>query len=121
MAVIMGAAVIGFFIQACAFSWFYALIVLTGLSIAGYHVGVEQHWWKGPDACSTTAPVVDAKASQADQIKAFSAKMKQQPTTIVRCDEVNWRIFGVSATIWTFALYLGMFGFLGMSSICRKR
>ncbi|MES2607230.1 MAG: disulfide bond formation protein B [Pseudomonadota bacterium] len=120
MLALIGAAVIGFFIQARAFSWLYALIVLAGLSIAGYHIGVEQHWWKGPDACSTTAPVVDAKASQADQIKAFRAKMKQQSTAIVRCDEVNWRILGVSATIWTFVLYLGILGFLGMSCVCRK-
>jgi disulfide bond formation protein DsbB len=114
-------SVLGTFIKKDFFSWLYALIVLTGISIAGYHVGVEQHWWKGPDACSTTAPVVDAKASQADQIKAFRAKMKQQSTAIVRCDEVNWRILGVSATIWTFVLHLGMLAFLGMSSICRKR
>jgi len=120
MLALVGAAAIGFFAQARAFSWLYALIILTGLSIAGYHVGVEQHWWKGPDACSTTTPAVDTKASKADQIKAFREKMKQQPTTIVRCDEVNWRILSVSATIWTFALYLGMLGFLGMSCVCRK-
>ena len=120
MMALMSASVVGFFVQVRVFSWIYALIVLTCFSIGGYHVGVEQHWWKGPDACSTTAPAVDAKASQADQIKAFRAKMKQQPTTIVRCDEVNWRILGVSATIWTFVLYLGMLGFLGMNCACRK-
>ncbi len=112
---------LGTFIKKDFFSWIYALIVMAGLSIAGYHIGVEQHWWKGPDACSTTAPVVDAKVSQADQIKAFRAKMKQQPTTIVRCDEVNWRILGMSATIWTFVLYLGLLGFLGLSCIFQKR
>ncbi|MDP4725439.1 MAG: disulfide bond formation protein B [Pseudomonadota bacterium] len=117
---LIGASVIGFFAQARAFSWVYALILLAGFSIAGYHIGVEQHWWKGPDACSATAPVVDAKASQADQIKAFREKMKNQSTTIVRCDEVNWRIFGVSATIWTFVLYLGMLGFLSVGCVCRK-
>jgi disulfide bond formation protein DsbB len=118
---LIGATAIGFVAKARAFTWIYALIVLTGFLIGGYHVGVEQHWWKGPDACSTAAPALDAKASQADQIKAFRAKMKQQSTTIVRCDEVNWRILGVSATIWTFALYLGMFGFLRVAHFCRKR
>ena len=117
---LVGAAVVGFFAQIRAFSWVYVLVVLAGLSIAGYHIGVEQHWWKGPDACSATAPAVDAKASQADQIKAFRAKMKQQSTTITRCDEVNWRILSVSATIWTFALYLGLLGFLGVGCVCRK-
>ncbi|MES2253227.1 MAG: disulfide bond formation protein B [Pseudomonadota bacterium] len=121
MLALIGAAVVGFFAQARVFSWVYALIVVAGLSISGYHIGVEQHWWKGPDACSASAPVVDAKASQADQIKAFRAKMNQQPTTITRCDEVNWRILGVSATIWTFVLYLGLLGFLGMGCVCRKR
>lgn len=121
MLALISTSAVGFFVQKHVFNWFYALIVVVGLSIAGYHVGVEQHWWKGPDACSTIAPAVDAKASQADQIKAFRAKMKQQSTTIVRCDEINWRILGVSATIWTFVLYLGMLGFLIMGSVCRKR
>lgn len=120
MIALLGVTVVGFFAQLRVFRWIYALIILSGISIAGYHIGVEQHWWKGPDACSTTAPVVDTKASQADQIKAFRAKMKQQSTTIVRCDEVNWRILGVSATIWTFVLYLGMLGFLGVGCVCRK-
>ena len=118
--VLMGATLLGFFSKAPLFSFVYTLIVLMGLSLSGYHVGVEQHWWKGPNACSTTAPMVDAKASQADQIKAFRAKMKQQSTTITRCDEVNWRILGVSATMWTFALYIGLIGFLSMSYACRK-
>jgi len=118
---LVGTAVIGFFVRLRVFSLLYVLIILAGLSISGYHIGVEQHWWKGPDACSAGAPAVDVKASQADQIKAFRAKMKQQSTTIVRCDEVNWRILGVSATIWTFGLYIGLLGFLSMGCVFRNR
>src|SRR3546814_17341326 len=32
-----------------------ALSVLTTAGIGVFHVGVEQHWWQGPAACTATA------------------------------------------------------------------
>jgi disulfide bond formation protein DsbB len=120
MLTIIGAAVIGSVTRKMFFRWIYLIIVLVGFALAGYHVGVEQHWWKGPDSCSTTAPVVDANASKADQIKSFREKIKQQTNTIVRCDQVNWRIFGVSATVWTLAFYIALLGFFALVFVCQK-
>ncbi len=122
MAALIAATILGFATQKKIFMGIYALIIAIGLGISGYHVGVEYHWWKGPDACGVTINI-DKNASQANQIAAFKAKMMnlEKAKTLVRCDEVNWRILGVSATIWTFVLYISMLGFISMGYVCRKR
>src|SRR5262249_5565505 len=54
---------------------------------AFYHVGVEQHWFAGPSACTTAA----SGAMTLEQ-------MKQQilGTAPVLCDRPAWTLFGVS-------------------------
>ncbi len=121
MSGLIGSSLIGWLIKKKFFIGIYILVSLAGLSISGYHVGVEQHWWKGPMACSSNSLKIDTKASKADQIRAFRAKIKQQTTTVVRCDDINWRIVGVSATIWSFILYLGLVSFLSISFFCKKQ
>jgi disulfide bond formation protein DsbB len=68
-----------------------ALIFLANVGLAVYHVGVEQHWWPGPTACtgSLTGPV-DVN----DLMKQLSA------TRVVNCDEVQFRILGLSLAGW---------------------
>lgn len=55
--------------------------------VAAFHVGVEQHWWAGTDACGGTP----LGAFTLDDLKAAMAR--PAPT---RCDEVPWSLFGVS-------------------------
>ncbi|MGH6979703.1 MAG: disulfide bond formation protein B [Stellaceae bacterium] len=64
-----------------------ALIFVVGAVLAFYHVGVEQHWFTGPSAC-TAAPL--GSGSVADLRKQLLA------TPVVRCDEVQWSFAGVS-------------------------
>ena len=68
-----------------------ALLFLANALFSFYHVGVEQHWWLGPTACtgSLSGPV-EVK----DLMKALNA------TPVVRCDEVSLRIFGMSLAGW---------------------
>src|SRR4051812_32812770 len=33
-----------------------ALVHLAGSGLAAFHVGVEQHWWAGTEACTGAAP-----------------------------------------------------------------
>jgi disulfide bond formation protein DsbB len=68
-----------------------ALIFLANAGLAFYHVGVEQHWWQGPAACtgSLTAPV-----NVNDLAKAINAE------PVVRCDEPALRILGLSLAGW---------------------
>jgi disulfide bond formation protein DsbB len=64
-----------------------ALVILAGTGIALYHVGVEQHWWAGPTACSGTA-------GSAQTLEALRAQIFAAP--VVRCDEIPWSLFGIS-------------------------
>jgi disulfide bond formation protein DsbB len=64
-----------------------AALFLAGATISFYHVGVEQHWFAGPTAC--TSPAMEAHT-----IEALRAQLTQQEP--VRCDVVQWSLFGVS-------------------------
>ncbi|MBV9290083.1 MAG: disulfide bond formation protein B [Hyphomicrobiales bacterium] len=68
-----------------------ALVFLVNAGLAFYHVGVEEHWWPGPSACTgaLNAPV-DVK----DLAQALNS------SRIVRCDEAALRILGVSLAGW---------------------
>ena len=68
-----------------------ALIFLANVGLAVYHVGVEQHWWQGPTACtgSLSGPV-DVN----DLAKAVNAE------PVVPCDVVPLRILGLSLAGW---------------------
>src|ERR1700732_102985 len=73
----------------------------VGSALAFYHVGVEQHWFAGPTACS-------GAATAADTVEALKAQiLRQQP---VRCDEVAWSLWGVSLAGWNLLASLVMAG-----------
>src|SRR5579875_229915 len=79
-----------------ALPWVAAL-----LALAFYHVGVEEHWFAGPAAC--TAP-----ATAAATVAALEAQLlHQQP---VRCDQPAWSLFGVSLAGWNLLASLVMLG-----------
>ncbi|MDR2459006.1 MAG: disulfide bond formation protein B [Holosporales bacterium] len=60
-----------------------------------YHLGVESHWWTGPRSCVAKLPTIDTMTDElVDQIN----------DTKMYCDKVNWRIFGVSSTLWSCAI-----------------
>src|SRR5665213_636179 len=63
------------------------LLFLAGSGLAFYHVGVEQHWFAGPTACT-------GGSTGAKSLEDLRAQlMATQP---VRCDEPQWTLFGVS-------------------------
>lgn len=73
-----------------------ALFVTAGIGV--FHVGVEQHWWQGPQECSGHIP---SGLSPAELKKyLFSAKM-------VRCDAIPWSLWGVSMAGWNAILSAG--------------
>jgi disulfide bond formation protein DsbB len=67
------------------------LIFAVSSGLAFYHVGVEQHWFAGPTAC--TGP--GGGAHTVEDLKA--QLLAQQP---VRCDEVQWSLMGISLAGW---------------------
>lgn len=67
-----------------------ALLALAALGNAGlgfYHAGVEYKWWQGPTDC--TGPIVDFS-------KAGGLLDNLDSVKVIRCDEVQWRLLGLS-------------------------
>ena len=57
------------------------------LSFAFYHLGVENHWWRGFHGCVSELP---------------SLNSTPMDTKTPPCDSVNWTVFGISSTLWAF-------------------
>ena len=73
------------------------LIALAGLAIlvagliGGFHAGVEYGWWEGFTTCSSLDLGSDPLAA-----------IMNAP--LVRCDEVQWSLFGISLAGWNFLI-----------------
>src|SRR5215475_1540592 len=97
-----------------AFPWvalLLAAVFVVSSGLALYHVGVEQHWFAGPTACS-------AAATAADTVEALKAQiLRQQP---VRCDEPAWSLWGISLAGWNLLASL-VLGSLCLSVFVRLR
>ena len=68
-----------------------AVAFVASAALAAYHAGVEYHWWAGPTACTgglTGSLDVNDLVKSLDSIK------------VVRCDEVQLRIAGLSLAGW---------------------
>lgn len=78
-----------------------ALAFLANAGLGVYHAGIEWGFWPGPDTCSgAVAPPTSAKALMEGL----------ESETGARCDEVQWRFFGLSFAGWnvvtSFVLFL---------------
>lgn len=80
-----------------------ALGFFVSLGLSLFHAGVEQHWWELSSGC----PVQKLDATTSDQALAELLTTPQ-----VSCDEVAWRILGVSVVFWNAALAFGMLGYV---------
>jgi len=69
--------------------------------LAFYHVGIEQHWFAGPSACT-------ASGTAADTLEALKAQILHQQQ--VRCDEPAWSLWGISLAGWNLIASLVMLG-----------
>jgi disulfide bond formation protein DsbB len=72
------------------------LLVIQALAILGcflsalFHIGVEQHWWQGTQAC--------VGPQGAKTIADLTAQILNTPVT--RCDEPVWFFLGLSMACW---------------------
>ncbi|HEX4114237.1 MAG TPA: disulfide bond formation protein B [Stellaceae bacterium] len=69
------------------------LVFVAGAALAFYHAGVEWHWFAGPTACTGLALDTSSVAALRVQLLA---------TPPVRCDAVQWSLFGISLAGWNF-------------------
>jgi disulfide bond formation protein DsbB len=67
-----------------------AILFVASAVLAAYHTGVEYHWWQGPTACTGGPGSLDVN----DLVKALDS------VKVVRCDEVQLRIAGLSLAGW---------------------
>jgi disulfide bond formation protein DsbB len=66
------------------------LIFIASAVLAFYHIGVEQHWFAGPTACTATT-------LKAGSVEALRQQLLATPT--VRCDEIQWSVFGLDPLV----------------------
>ena len=79
-----------------------ALAFLTGGGIAVFHVGVEEAWWTGTEACVGTQD----KAASIDELRA-----QIMATPVVRCNDIQWSLFGISMAGYNVLTSLALAGF----------
>ena len=89
--------------------------VFTGeAGLAFYHVGVEQRWWAGLDACAQAG----ATPGTVDELRDLLLEGPPPPP----CDEVQWSLFGVSMAGYNM-LYAGVMAgisLFGAAALRRK-
>lgn len=80
------------------------VVLIGSVLFALYHLGVENHWWLGPQSCTTELPSLSNMANAIEDSKVY-------------CDRANWIIFGVSSTLWSFLLFAFLFWFTSVAYI----
>lgn len=66
--------------------FFCALVFAANAALAGFHAGVEYHWWKGLDACGGALRPIDMNDLAAALNKPGGPG----------CDEAAFHLFGIS-------------------------
>ncbi len=70
------------------------LTFLTGAIVAGYHAGVEWHFWPGPATC--TGGGVGLEGFSAADLNAALGTASKAPS----CDQIPWSFAGISMAGW---------------------
>ncbi len=79
----------------------------VSVGYSGYHAGVEQKWWEGPDSCTLQAG--------GDNMSAEQFFQDLGSVTFVRCDDIPWDLFGISMAGYNFLISLILFIMLFLS------
>ena len=79
-----------------SFVWLAALSILVSGGIGVYHAGVEAGIFQGVTQCSS----VDASGTAEDVLN----RIMNAP--IIRCDQIQWQLFGISMAGWNAILSL---------------
>ena len=83
---------LGFFIIPARYHSIALIIVgfafMGGSLLAAYHVAIQQHWVALPAFCASN------DFGSFDSVESLRDQMLKTP--LVRCDQVNWSLFGLS-------------------------
>ncbi|MDG1438332.1 MAG: disulfide bond formation protein B [Emcibacteraceae bacterium] len=112
MAVIVFGAFALYFKKANNIKWIrfkimttFAYMVSAGYS--GYHAGVEQKWWEGPDSCTLQTSELGMS------VESFMQSL--DTVAFVRCDDIPWDMFGISMAGYNFIISLALLIMLSLS------
>lgn len=72
-----------------------AAALTYGAGVAVFHAGVEQGWWQGLASCG-------APRGMSNSLEELRARLLAAP--VVRCDEPQWSLFGVTMAGYNFLL-----------------
>jgi len=75
-----------------------ALAIFSSGAIGVFHAGVEYGWWEGLTTCSTVA---GQGVSAQDMLRNIMA------APIVRCDQPQWSLFGISLAGYNALISIG--------------
>ena len=81
-----------------SFVWLAALAILASGAIGVYHAGVEPACSKGFTQCTV---------EQRRRIDAEICSTEIMATPLIRCDQVQWSLFGISMAGWNAILSIG--------------
>jgi disulfide bond formation protein DsbB len=85
----VGLGLVAFGLRARPQSWWFVMAAAIAIAISGligvFHAGVEYDWWEGLTACSTVGAM-----------EPGSILNSQLSDRVVRCDEAQWTMFGIS-------------------------
>jgi disulfide bond formation protein DsbB len=93
----IGLATLAFAVPQRGLIWLAALAILTSGGIGIFHAGVEYHWWQGLTQCSQVPGSGGSGNILADIMK----------TPMVRCDEAQWSLFGISLAGYNAIISIG--------------
>lgn len=87
-----------------------AAMFVYNFGLAIYHSGVEAKLWQGPTACTGGAYA----GGQGDLLTQL------QTIKVVRCDEVNLRVFGLSLANWNIFISAALAAMAAASALRRQ-
>ncbi len=90
--------------------WLAALAIAVSGAIGAYHAGVEAGIFEGLTTCTSSA----AGATPEDLLKAILA------APMIRCDQVQWSLFGISMAGWNAISSLSAAGVIAWLSLKRR-
>lgn len=101
----VAAAAIGLMIWFLGFRRWLAVLGMAVAAIACalalYHLGVEYGWWAGPSHCS-------GGVSDLADLSTTELMTRLQGAPVVRCDEIAWRLLGLSMAGWNMLCSAGL-------------
>jgi len=81
-----------------------ALMFLVNTGLGTYHAGAEWKFWPGPQTCGTIQAIGSPGGGLLDKLDNVK---------VIKCDEAQWRMFGLSFAGWNAVISL----FLSLAAI----